>query len=383
MNKFNLKIWLPAAGIFLILVLVWFLRAENGHDSDAGPVKFKEIEVARGDFRIIVTANGAVSPINRIEIKSKASGIVEELPVEQGDHIRAGQLIARLDQKDELAAVGEAQANYDVARAELKQAEKAYERRSNLFEQNLISEEERDQIELNLAIAKGKLIQARTVLDRSNERLAESIVRAPVDGIILQKYVEVGQIIASGVSNVSGGTPIVDLADMSRVYIQAGIDEIDVGKVRENQAVTVVADAYPNQKFYGRIVRIAPEARVDQNVTLFDVIVEVENPDGLLKSGMNTTIEITVIEKKDVLLVPALALQTTESGNGFEVMIKTDRGFKFSPVEVGERNFRNAEILAGLNEGDMIGIPMVSRLKEQNDEREDRIRRSQSFGGTR
>ena len=383
MNKVNLKIWLPAAGTLLILILVWFLRAENGKDPEGGPVKYKEIEAAPGDFKIIVTANGAVSPINRIEIKSKASGIVEELPVEQGDHIRAGQLIARLDQKDELAAVGQAQANYDVARAELKQAEKAYERRLNLFGQNLISEEERDQIELNLAIAKGKLIQAKTVLDRADERLAESIVRAPVDGIILQKYVEVGQIIASGVSNVSGGTLIVDLADMGRVYIQAGIDEIDVGKVKENQAVTVVADAYPNQKFFGRIVRIAPEARVDQNVTLFDVIVEVENPGGMLKSGMNTTIEITVIEKKDILLIPALALQTTESGDGFEVMLKTDRGFKFSPVEVGERNFRNAEILSGLKAGDVVGIPMVYRLKEQNDEREDRFRRSQSFGGTR
>ena len=227
------------------------------------------------------------------------------------------------------------------------------------------------------------MYRPRQALERARERLAESIVRAPVDGIILQKYVEKGQIIASGMSNVSGGSPIVDLADMSKVYIEAGIDEIDVGKVREKQSVVVMAEAFHDLKYTGKIVRIAPEARIDQNVTLFDVIVEVENPDGHLKSGMNTTIEITVVDKKSILLVPVIALQRNEQDTGEEVMVKTGSGFKFKPVEIGEMNFKFAEIISGLNEGEVVGIPMLSRLKQENDEREDRIRSSNSFGSSR
>ena len=157
----------------------------------------------------------------------------------------------------ESAAVKQAEADLDIAKAELAQAQRSFERRDQLFQENLISEEERDQIELSLAVAKGKLVQSSTTLERARERFSESVVRAPIDGVILQKYVEEGQIIASGVSNVSGGTAIVDIADMRSVYIEAGIDEIDIGKIRVGQAVAVEAEAYPQLKFRGSVIRIA------------------------------------------------------------------------------------------------------------------------------
>lgn len=279
-------------------------------------MKYKEVAVERGNYREMVSANGIVRPIDRIEIKSKASGEIVALPVEQGDFVKKGDLIARLDQKDELAAVKQAEADFDIAKAELAQAQRSFERRDQLFQENLISEEERDQIELGLAVAKGKLVQASTTLERARERFSESVVRAPVDGVILQKYVEEGQIIASGVSNVSGGTAIVDIADMRSVYIEAGIDEIDIGKIRVGQDVAVEAEAYPQLKFRGSVIRIAPEAKIEQNVTLFDVIVKVENPEGRLKSGMNSTIEITIVDEANVLLVPAMAFQSGDRNEG-------------------------------------------------------------------
>lgn len=370
--------------VFVVLMTslsILYLGCQSEKSNNNSP-KFKEVTVQRGTFLVLVTANGTVKPIDRIEIKSKASGIVEDLPVEEGDFIKKGDLIAKLDQKDELAEFGQAKANYDIAKAELKQAQRSFERRNKLFNQNLVSEEERDQIELSLAVANGKLIQAETTLERAKERLSESIVRAPVDGIILQKYVEKGQIIASGVSNVSGGTPIVDIADMSSVYIEAGIDEIDVGKVGEGQSVMVTAEAYPDLQFKGKIVRISPEARIEQNVTLFDVVVEVENLEAKLKSGMNTTIEITIVRKNGTLLVPAMALQAMEKKNSYQVLLKKEGKFKPHPVEVGLLDFKNAEVMSGLQEGDVIGIPMVSRLKDENDQREERIRSSRSFGTT-
>ena len=374
--------------LFLIASVVGiFLFLKNNKENvlqDNLP-KYKEIKVVRGTFKVIVSASGIVKPINRIEIKSKASGQIEELPIEVGDFVRNGTLIAMLDQKDERTDVAQAQADLDIAKAELKQAQSTFDRWDQLFRSELISEEEQDQIELGLAVAKGKLVQATSTLDRANERLSESVVRAPVDGIILQKYVEKGQIIASGVSNVSGGTPIVDIADMSSVYIEAGIDEIDIGKVMTGQTAIVVAEAYPRLVFKGKVVRIAPEAKIEQNVTLFDVIVEVKNTNGNLKSGMNINIELFIVNKENILLAPTIALQIPD-GVGIEkqneLMVLLKQGSKFVPhkVATGLSDFKQTEITSGLEEGNILGIPMTSRLKEENERLENRIRRSRSFG---
>ncbi|MFQ5583406.1 MAG: efflux RND transporter periplasmic adaptor subunit [Calditrichia bacterium] len=370
----------------LVLSLVVLFLVIHGQSRDAvnPETKFKEITVQRGTFQVSVSANGIVKPIDRIEIKSKASGEIVELPVEVGDYVKKGQLIARLDQRDEKAAVEQARANLDIAKAELKQAQKTYDRRNKLYQSDLLSEEERDQIELSLAVAKGKLVQASSALERAEERLSESIVRAPIDGIILQKYVEEGQIIASGVSNVGGGSPIVDIADMSSVYVEAGIDEIDIGRVEVGQPVKVTAEAYPQLEFEGKIVRIAPEAKIEQNVTLFDVIIEVANPEGKLKSGMNTAIEITILKKENVLLIPTIALMQPKQAKvkpKFQmVLLKEGDHFRKQKVKVGVSNFKQVEIVSGLEEGDILGVPMNSRLKSENQWLENRIKSSRSFG---
>ena len=378
------KVVIGVAVIVAIALVAVYLINSKGSDGVEGRIRYKEFAVERGTFQISVSASGVVKPIDRIEIKSKASGEIVDLPVEQGDEVLKGALIARLDQKDERAAVAQAQADLDIAQAELNQAQRIYDRRNELFNRKLISEEEWNQIELNRTVAKGKLVQATTALDRAQERLSESVVRAPIDGVILQKYVEEGQIIASGVSTVGGGTPIVDLADMRSVHIEAGIDEIDIGKIHIGQAALVIAEAYHQIQFSGKVVRIAPEAKIEQNVTLFDVIVEVENTDGRLKSGMNANIEITIVDKNDILLIPAVALMApsnpTETSDKRTVLLKKDGDFVPQEVTIGLYSFRQAEILSGLEEGDILGVPMTSRLKEENEQMEERIRSSRSFG---
>lgn len=377
-------LWGGLAVLVLVVAGVLFFSGGRGDKISGATFKYKELPVKRGTFRLVVSASGEVKPIDRVEIKSKASGMVEELPVEEGDFIHKGDLIARLDQKDERAEFEQAQANLDIAKAELKQAQHTYDRRDQLFQKGLISEEELGQIELDLAVAKGKLVQATTALQRASERLAEAVVRAPIDGVILQKYVEKGQIIASGVSNVTGGTPIADLADMSSVYIEAGVDEIDIGRIKAGQTAVVVAEAYPHLRFKGRIVRIAPEAIVEQNVTLFNVIIEVENTEGKLKSGMNANVEITIMEKPDVLLVPSLTLQKPRRPGvkpNVRMVLRKD-GDEFVPqkVTIGETNFKETIVLSGVQEGDILGVPMNSRLKQQNEQLQNRIRNSRRFG---
>jgi RND family efflux transporter MFP subunit len=224
-----LRFIIPIGIGLIILILSTLLICHKKSDPPANAFGYKEFKLEKGSLEVQVTANGAVEPIDRIQLKSKASGEIVQMPVEQGDFVKKGQLIARLDQKDEKAAVAQAQADMDIARADLKQAQKAYDRSEELFKKNLISEEEKDQIELNFATAKGKLVRASTTFDRAKERFDESVVLAPISGIILQKYGEEGQIIASGINTVGGGSPIADIADMAAVYVKAGVDEIDIG----------------------------------------------------------------------------------------------------------------------------------------------------------
>lgn len=370
--------------IVVVAASIYVYRTGRSGESPDSGIRFKEYAIKRGTFTSVVSADGSVVPIDRVEIKSKASGRVEELPIEAGDFVSRGSLICRLDQTDVKADMDQAQADLEIAQAEILQAQNTYDRRKQLFEKHLISQEEFDQVTLQLAQAKGKLVGSQTALDRARTRMDETVVTAPIDGVILQKYVEIGQIIASGISNVGGGTRIADIADMRRVYIEAGIDEIDVGKVRVDQEASVVADAYPSLTFSGKIVRIAPEARVEQNVTLFDIIIEVENTEGKLKSGMNVNAEVTVAKDDNALLIPMLALNepTEPSGNrnSRQVFVKQDGAFVPREIEIGLNNAEVAVVVSGLTEGDTVGVQMTSRLKAENDRMQQEIRGSRSFG---
>jgi len=376
---------LGAAALAAALLAARLLPLDAPDPEPAGPL-IKEVTVERGPFRVAVTAVGLVQPIDRIELKSKASGAVAELPIEVGDRVERGALIAKLDQVEERAAVAQAAADLDIAQAELELAEKNFARRQQLFSSDVISKEAQDQTELDLAVARSKLVQASTALERAQERLDDTVITAPVAGVILQKYVERGQIIASGVSNVGGGTPIADIADMRSVYIEAGIDEIDIGKIAVGQHASVRAEAYPDEHYEGEVVRIAPEARVEQNVTLFDVVIEVANRDGNLKSGMNATVEIVIVDEPDVLTIPVAALQRDRSGAPVPedrpptVLLKQGADYVPREIRTGRSDHRSVEVLEGLSEGEVLGVPMVSRLKEENDLMNARMRESRSFG---
>jgi HlyD family secretion protein len=381
-SKWKLMLGVVTVAAVAVFVVQYVFSDAGG--SHGQGVRYKEFAVERGTYRVEVSATGVVRPIDRIEIKSKASGRIEHLPVEEGDFVQKGDLICRLDQTDVQADVDQAQADLDIAEAELTQAQNTFRRSQELFGKGHIPQEELDRTDLSVAQAKGKLVRARIALDQAQVRLSETIVRAPIGGIILKKLVEAGQIIASGINNVSGGTPIAAIADMHNVHVEAGIDEIDVGKVREGQSAVVTAEAYPHQRFSGTIVRIAPEAKIEQNVTLFDVVVVVENENGNLKSGMNATVEITIIEQDNVLLAPVMGLSRAEHPDGKEAsrnaLVKQDGKFIPREIEIGLSDFRQAIVVSGLQEGDTLGVPMTSRLKADNDRMEQRIRSTRSFG---
>lgn len=298
-------VWTGILLLALAGIYYFFMTSDdNSSNSQAMTAIVKrEMTLRRGDIRVSVTATGVVTPINVIEVKSKASGIVEQIPIEASDRIRVGQLIAKLDQTDTRNAFEQAFADSQVAAATLIQQENNWKRAQDLFAKALISQQEYDQFHVDYVKSKAALVKAQSSLVLARQKLAETIVLSPVNGIVLSRNVSAGQIIASAVSNVGGGTVIARVANMDEVYVVAGVDEVDIGRVRIGQETRIVADAYPDQTFIGKVVRIAAQSTVTQNVTTFDVIILVPNPQLLLKAGMNASITIDIDHRENALLI--------------------------------------------------------------------------------
>lgn len=271
------------------------------------------VTVQHRDVVVQVSATGTVEAIRVIEIKSKASGAILRLPVETGQVVKAGALLAQVDTTDVAAQVRQASADLDVARARLAIAVRKKERADDLLRQGMISQDEYDQDVLELQTARATVIKSETSLDQAGERLSDTVVRAPSDGTILSKSVEEGQIIASAISQVSGGTTLLKMADLKRVQVRVLVDETDFGKVAAGQPATVKVDAYPNTQFQGSILKMEPEAITQQSITFFPVLIQIDNEEGLLKPGMSADVEVHVLRRDNVLAIANDAIKTPRS----------------------------------------------------------------------
>ncbi len=389
--------------------------------------QMRTVTIARGDLSALVSATGKIEPISKVEVKSKASGQIIAMPVEEGDRVERGSLIARIDETETRNAYEQALADLEVAKATVAQTASNIKRQEEMFNRGLISHAEIDQMRLEEVRARAQLVKAQTELSTMATRLKDCTVRSPIPGIVLQKNVADGQIISSGINSVSGGTLIASVAKMDSVYVYAEVDEVDVGQVQIGQIAKVVPDAFPDNVFYGTVLRIAPLAQVVQNVTTFNVTVIVPNPDRKLKAGMNTTVDITVADKRDVVLVPKEALKDlreiraqmmalnaadssagrgrrdappdsmrasrrdrTSGGNGASanglaprrfVMLKTEEGYRPRPVEIGVSNFDYAEVLNGVQEGETILMFSSSRAAADREAFMNRMRGMSGFSG--
>jgi len=284
-----------------------------GSDTDSAASSFDMTRrgvATSGDLTVSISAVGTVQPIHAVEIKSKASGEIIELAVDEGDVVQKGDLLIRLDRRTVQNEYDQAEADYEVAKVTLEQREKELNRQRGLYEKKLISETEYDAARLAHEQANSQFVRAGAALSTSEERLQDTEIRSPIEGLVLSRSVEEGQIISSGTSSVTGGTLLYIIADMSRVNVITDVDETDIGQVSTGLGARVVADAYPEKKFDGRVIRIAPLAKVEQNVTMFEVTVLVDNEDGLLKAGMNTDVEMVIDEALNTVLVPLRAVQT-------------------------------------------------------------------------
>ncbi|HEX7089940.1 MAG TPA: efflux RND transporter periplasmic adaptor subunit [Longimicrobiales bacterium] len=296
---------LAATVALLAGVAVLACGASEATESDAG---LELAAVERRDLEVLAEAAGLIEPVRLVEVKSKASGEVLRIHVETGQEVERGTLLVEIDPRDVRNAFAQAEADLAVAKARLATAEAQRQRIEELRKANVVTEQEFETAALEEANARAQFVKARTNLELARERLGDVTVRAPIDGTIIQRSVEIGTIIASASQNISGGTPLMLMADLSQMQVRTLVDETDIGRIRPGQVARVLVEAYPGRPFIGRVLKIEPQAVVDQNVTMFPVLVLLDNDQRLLKPGMNAEVQIEIARRDDVLTVPNAAV---------------------------------------------------------------------------
>jgi HlyD family secretion protein len=271
---------------------------------------YRQLPVTTRDIVVSASAAGVIEPVVTVEVKSKASGEIIEVIVEEGDDVASGDLLVRVDPRIPRNAVVQAEADSVVASAELANAGSRFRRAEALFAKQSIAEQEFEDARLAQASAYAKLVRTKSSLEDALIAYEDTEVRAPSAGTILGRDVEVGSVITSASKDISGGSILLRMANLDSVQVRALVDETDIGKIRADMAVTIVVDAYPNRKFEGRVLRIGAEALVEQNVTMFPVLVRIANERRMLRPGMNAEVEVHVGSVEGALTIPNAALRT-------------------------------------------------------------------------
>ena len=271
---------------------------------------YEAVTIGKRDITVTAQAAGAINPDTIVDVKSRASGEITELAVETGQLVRRGTLLARVDRRVPQNRVSQAEAAAEVAQARFRNAEAQLRRAKELFASRAITEQELETTTLDVANSRASVISTSIDLENAKIALEDTEVRAPITGTIIAQNVSRGTVISSPVSDVGGGTVLLKMADLALVQVKTYVDETDIGKLRVGLAANVMVDAYPNRPFQGEILKIEPQADTIQNVTMFPVLVRIDNKDGLLKPGMSANVRIGVGDRRDVIAVPNAALRT-------------------------------------------------------------------------
>ena len=379
-----------------------------GGSSDSKETQFyKKEETAAQTLEVSIEASGVIEAISSVEIKSKASGEILFLGAEVGDFVDRGFTLAQIDQRTANNIVDQAQSDLEAAKVRLTNAEAQYERGLELHTNSSISDKDFEDIKENYAQAKSTLVRTEVSFENAKISLDDTLVKSPISGTVISRPVEVGQVISSPTSAFGEGSIIMTMADLSKVRVRALVDEIDVGKVKIGQKVSIKVAAYRDKEFIGTVSKIEPKAYIQQNVTTFPVLIDINNEDNLLLIGMNTDVVIEILNKDVALSVPTMSLRTRkdiytatavldidkvsidnflqekipgENFNRFIVIKDSNKGPTLSWVKVGVSDLYNVEIVQGLNKGDVVYILPSKSLFDYQERFKERVSGTFSFG---
>jgi len=292
----------------MLLGLIFF--AACSEEEDIGPV-YDTAGVERRTIEVAVSSAGIVEPLATVEVKSKASGEVLDLLVETGDAVAAGDLMVTIDPRTVRNRLDQSEAEHKAALSRLEIAATQKARVESLVSAGTLTQSDLEQSQLDLANAEAQVVTARVSVENARIAVDDTDIRAPIDGTIIFKPVEKGQVITSPTQDFSGGTMLMQMADLSAVQIRSLVDETDIGKIRAGMSASISVAAYPNQPFPGDVIKIEPQAVVEQNVTMFAVLIAIQNPDGLLMPGMNAEVDVSIARSENAMTIPVMALRTS------------------------------------------------------------------------
>src|SRR5256886_637816 len=358
------------------------------------PSKIASVE--RGDLARVVVATGKIQPLSKVEIKSKASGIVKKLYVDYGDRVKQGQLLAELDKIQLEAAERAYHANLQAAEAALDSSKATLERnkvdaegpdvpflklnmeraeqmyKDGVMSKSLVEDAEKNyQLALNkqvsaqrtLAVSRAEIAkceaqvaQARASLENAQEDLRNSTIVSPIEGLVLSRDVNIGDAVSSILVLGSQATLIMTLGDVGDVYVLGKVDEADIGKVYLRQPARIVVESFKDKKFEGKVTKISPLGVEKDNVTTFEVRVSIHNPGGELRANMSANAEIILEEKHNVLIVPENAVLYDKDRNASLELPdpRAEKGRRKIAVKLGISNGVKTELIEGLHEGQKV-----------------------------
>jgi HlyD family secretion protein len=388
-NKKKRLFYIGGAIVFILVLIIGLVAATRGGNK-IDPAKLAKVE--KGDLAKSVVATGKIQPVTNVEVKSKASGIVQSLLVDYGDHVRKGQVLAELDKQQIMAQVSQQRATLEAAEAAARAAEadlehakfdaegpdipmlkRAYDRAQQMAKEGVVSPSALDDAQKNYELAVNKqelgkanvvsataklrqaqaqVSQAKAQLAEKEEELRNSTIVSPIDGTVLSRDVEVGSAVSSILVLGSSATLVMTLGDTREVYVKGKVDESDIGKVDLGREARIKVESYKDRTFLGKVTKISPLGVEKDNVTTFEVRVSIDNAKGELKSQMTANAEIILEEHKGVLMIPEASLiYDKDRKASVEIPYPSSKdGKKKVPVTVGISNGSKTELLSGLKE---------------------------------
>ena len=388
---------LGAVALGIVGATAYGITTAKGASTSIDPSRLATVE--RGTMVRSVVATGKIEPITKVEIKSKANGIIERLSADVDHQVEPGQVLAELDKENLRARLREARANLEAARAALAAAEaqvakyeveaeapdvafakSAYDRARSLNEQKLVSQETLDQARTTydqsvnrqraaaaqsligrakVNEARAQVAQAAAAVERADEELANATIKAPIRGTVLTRDVEIGSPVSSILNLGANASLVMTLGDIQKVFVRGKVDEADIGQVRLGLPARITAESFKDKVFHGRVTQISPIGVEKDNVTTFEVEVSIDNPGQELKANMTANAEIVLDEHADALIVPeaAISYDTQKQASVDVADPAAEKGRRTVKVKVGIGNGTKTEVLEGLKQGDRVVLP--------------------------
>jgi HlyD family secretion protein len=388
---------LAGAGVVLLVGGIWGYTTLDGAASELDSSRIATIE--RGTMTKSVVATGKIEPIAKVEIKSKANGIIEKLMTDVDHVVRTGDVLVELDKENLRAQVREARANLQAARAALEASEaqlqknrveaeapdvefakRNHARAQQLFADKLVSPQALDdarsalelaqnrkkaaQVQLGISKAKvaestANVAQAEAAVERAEEQLANATIRAPINATVLTRDVEIGSPVSSILNMGSAATLVMTLGDINQVFVRGKVDEVDIGRVRLGQAARITVETFKDKKFDGKVTQISPIGTEKDNVTTFEVKVSIDNPGNELKANMTANAEIVLEEFPNSLIVPEAAITYDAKRNPTVELIdpSAKEGRRKVTIKIGVGNGTKTQVIEGLKQGDKVVLP--------------------------